>query len=55
MSAVTSDFETRSIAGSKSIFADFVIGKLMVDENLYDKTRKRNYPSAPVSQTKVIL
>ena len=53
MSAFTSTCESRTISGSKSICADFVIGKLMLDENLYEKARKRTVPSIPYSQTKV--
>ena len=54
MSALTTTCECRTVSGSKSITVDFVIGKLAVDENLYDKTKKRSTSNAPpYSQTKV--
>eukprot|EP00794_Sanderia_malayensis_P020264 gene20264-22250_t len=54
MSAFNSTCESRTISGSRAICADFVIGKLMVDENLFDKTRKRTSNSIQSSQTKLL-
>ena len=56
MSAVTTMCESRTVSGSKSICVDFVVGKLMAEENLYDKARMRSAPMSscqPFSQTKV--
>lgn len=56
MSALTTTCESRTVSGSKSVSVDFVIGKLAVEENLYDKTWKRTSANnAPHIQTKVNL
>ena len=52
MSAVTTSCECRTVSGNRSLGVDLVIGKLMVEENLYDKTRKKS-SSLPCSQAKV--
>ncbi|XP_065067241.1 autophagy-related protein 2 homolog B-like [Rhopilema esculentum] len=53
MSAVTTSCECRTVSGNRSLGVDLVIGKLMVEENLYDKTRKKS-SSLPCSQTKLL-
>ena len=54
-SALTTTCEIRTISSSRISNVDFVIGKLAVDEYLYDKTKKRlSSVSSPYTQTKVI-
>ena len=53
-SALTTTCEIRTVSNSRTSNIDFVIGKLAVDEYLYDKTKKRSSSvSSPYTQTKV--
>jgi len=55
MSAVTTTCEVRTVSVSRSLNVDFVIGKLAVDEYLYDKTKKRSSSNSFLySQTKLL-
>lgn len=50
-SAITLECDQKTISGSQSMTTDIIIGKLAVDENLYDETVSNS--KMPYSQTKV--
>lgn len=54
-SAVTLEMEQKIISGSKSLTTDMIVGKLAVDENLYDTVNKiEKKTKIPYSQTKLL-